>query len=109
TQYPFFRVGVRLLFVALIIGACRLADNSAAAEKKPGNSAGRPAPRKEEWWLKRHDSFVQRSRTGDVEVLFLGDSITHDWEGRGKDIWKERFAPLKAANFGISGDRTEQV
>src|SRR5205809_460867 len=80
-----------------------------AAEKKPGNSAVRPVPKKEDWWLKRHESFVERAKKGHVDLLFLGDSITHDWEGRGKDVWKERFEPLRAANFGIGGDRTEHL
>ncbi|MBI3828424.1 MAG: GDSL family lipase [Planctomycetes bacterium] len=43
-------------------------------------------------------------------MLFLGDSITDGWRGGGgKAIWDKAFAPLKAANFGISGDRTEHV
>ncbi|MEY3530756.1 MAG: hypothetical protein RLZ70_1824, partial [Verrucomicrobiota bacterium] len=31
------------------------------------------------------------------------------WEGKGKAVWEKTWAPLKAANFGISGDRTEHV
>jgi lysophospholipase L1-like esterase len=41
--------------------------------------------------------------------LFLGDSITDGWRGGGKTVWEKNFAPLKAANFGIGGDRTEHV
>jgi lysophospholipase L1-like esterase len=40
-------------------------------------------------------------------VLFLGDSITERWANNA--AWKKSFAPLKAANFGIGGDRTEHV
>jgi lysophospholipase L1-like esterase len=60
-------------------------------------------------WVKRHESFVARARNGDVDVVFLGDSITHDWEGRGLAVWKKSFEPLKAVNFGISGDQTGHV
>ena len=42
-------------------------------------------------------------------ILFLGDSITQGWAGAGKDVWAQKWAPLKAANFGIGGDRTEHV
>jgi lysophospholipase L1-like esterase len=42
-------------------------------------------------------------------VAFLGDSITQGWEGNGKKVWAEVFAPLKAANFGIGGDQTGHV
>src|SRR5205807_2434444 len=39
----------------------------------------------------------------------LGDSITDGWRGGGQEVWKKTFEPLKAANFGIGGDRTEHV
>ncbi len=58
---------------------------------------------------KRHESFNVISKQGAAELVFLGDSITHAWEGRGKAVWDKTWAPLKAANFGISGDRTEHV
>ena len=57
----------------------------------------------------RHDEFLKVAKAGGVDLLFLGDSITDGWRGGGKAIWDKYFAPLKAANFGISGDRTEHV
>ena len=79
------------------------------AEDKP-NPATKPAERlKQQFWKARHDRFVERAQKGDVDVLFLGDSITQGWEGNGRDVWKEHFAPLKAANFGIGGDQTQHV
>ena len=58
---------------------------------------------------KRHESFNVISKKGEAELVFLGDSITHGWEGKGKAVWEKTWAPLKAANFGIGGDRTEHV
>jgi lysophospholipase L1-like esterase len=58
---------------------------------------------------KRHESFNIISKQGEAQLVFLGDSITHGWEGKGKAIWTKEWAPLKAANFGIGGDRTEHV
>jgi lysophospholipase L1-like esterase len=58
---------------------------------------------------KRHESFNEISKKGEAQLVFLGDSITHGWEGKGKAIWEQTWAPLKAANFGIGGDRTEHV
>jgi lysophospholipase L1-like esterase len=58
---------------------------------------------------KRHESFNVISKQGEAQLVFLGDSITHGWEGKGKAIWTKEWAPLKAANFGIGGDRTEHV
>jgi len=60
-------------------------------------------------WLDRHEGFVAIAKNGGVDLLFLGDSITDGWRKGGKAIWDKEFAPLKAANFGISGDRTQHV
>jgi lysophospholipase L1-like esterase len=58
---------------------------------------------------KRHESFNVISKQGEAQLVFLGDSITHGWDGKGKAVWTKDWAPLKAANFGIGGDRTEHV
>jgi lysophospholipase L1-like esterase len=80
------------------------------AEDRPTNPATKPAERlKQKGWKDRHERFVERARQGDVDVLFLGDSITQGWEGAGRDAWKESLAPLKPANFGIGGDQTQHV
>jgi len=57
----------------------------------------------------RHDEFLKVAKAGGIDLLFTGDSITDGWRGTGKAVWDKYFAPLKAANFGISGDRTEHV
>lgn len=41
-----------------------------------------------------------------VDVLFVGDSITAGWDWQ---IWEKNFKSLKAANFGIGGDNTGNV
>ena len=58
---------------------------------------------------KRHASFNEISKKGEAQLVFLGDSITHGWESKGKPVWDKYWAPLNAANFGIGGDRTEHV
>jgi lysophospholipase L1-like esterase len=80
-----------------------------AQDKKPEHSAVKPADRKDKGWVTRHERFVERAKKGHVDVLFLGDSITQGWEGNGKEVWKKNYEPLKAANFGIGGDRTQHV
>jgi lysophospholipase L1-like esterase len=76
------------------------------------NTAVQPAPR-DAAWLKRHEGFVVEAARGGVDVLFLGDSITDGWRrpgpNGGKGVWDREFAPLRAANFGIGGDRTQHV
>ncbi len=56
-----------------------------------------------------HQQMNAIARKGDIDLLFVGDSITMGWRGDGRRVWDERFAPLKAANFGLGGDKTEHV
>jgi lysophospholipase L1-like esterase len=75
-------------------------------DKQADNPSTRPLNRD----LPRHKQFVERAKMGNVDVLFLGDSITQGWEGKdATPIWKKNFEPLKAANFGIGGDQTGHV
>jgi N-acetylglucosamine-6-sulfatase len=73
------------------------------------NPATTPVPRPEPAMQARHAQFNAISQKGEAELVFLGDSITQGWEGAGKQVWEQKWAPLKAANFGIGGDRTEHV
>jgi len=62
----------------------------------------------------RHDQFLALAKKGDIDLLFLGDSITDNMRTNnplhgGIDVWNKYFAPLKAANFGIGADRTQNV
>ncbi len=60
-------------------------------------------------WNQMHEGFLKRSKEGPVDVLFLGDSITEGWGGAGREVWDAKFKPMKAGNFGIGGDKTQQV
>jgi lysophospholipase L1-like esterase len=57
---------------------------------------------------KSHEGFVAIAQKGDVDLLFLGDSITAGWKGQ-QAIWTSAFGKYKPANFGIGGDRTQHV
>jgi lysophospholipase L1-like esterase len=72
------------------------------------NTATNPVPR-DAGWVKRHEGFVQEAQKGGIDLLFLGDSITDFWRYRGSNVWNQYYAPRHAANFGISGDRTQHV
>lgn len=75
------------------------------------HSAVTPAPRGDQWWKDRHELLNKRAAEGGekAQVIFIGDSITQGWEGAGKEVWEEHFAPLNAINLGIGGDRTQHV
>ncbi len=61
------------------------------------------------WWTLRNDAVNERVKQGDVDLLLIGDSITHGWENAGKKVWDKYYAPRKAVNMGFSGDRTQHV
>jgi beta-glucosidase len=67
-----------------------------------------PVPRDGNW-MKRHEAMNARVKQGDVDLVFIGDSITAGWEGAGKEIWAKYYGPRKAVNLGIGGDRTQHV
>jgi len=61
------------------------------------------------WWRDRAQVLNERAKQADVELAFIGDSITQGWEGGGKAVWEEHYAARKPINLGIGGDRTEHV
>lgn len=74
------------------------------------NTAIIPATRGDESrWRERDASMKKKAAQGDVDLAFIGDSITQGWEGRGKAVWQKHYANRKAINLGIGGDRTEHV
>lgn len=70
------------------------------------------------WW----DQFaalnaLARTHGADIDLLFLGDSITQGWTGAeerravsgGDRLFDRLYARYGAASFGLSGDRTQNV
>jgi N-acetylglucosamine-6-sulfatase len=74
------------------------------------NTAIIPATRGDEaWWRDRDRAKTEQARQGDVNLVFIGDSITQGWEGAGKAVWEKFYADRKPLNLGFGGDRTEHV
>jgi beta-glucosidase len=99
----------RFLLAATIAAVC-LPCFSLAQEKAAGkaNDAVVPVPR-EGGWMTRHNAFNERVKQGNVDLIFIGDSITQGWERAGKAVWDEYYAKRNAVNLGIGGDRTQHV
>ena len=65
------------------------------------------------WWRARHQEKLQEIRGRAVDLVWLGDSITQNWERRGPPDWMD-FAPAwqrfygdrRAINLGFKGDNT---
>jgi lysophospholipase L1-like esterase len=107
------RMTVLSLATLCIALLCLPSMGQVAGEKE--NTAIKPSPRKGKGgmpdanWMKRHDSFVEIAKKGDIDLLLMGDSITDGWRGKGKAVYEKYFPQLKTANFGIGGDKTEHV
>lgn len=68
-----------------------------------------PFPQTESWWTERHERAVARVRQGNVDVVFIGDSITQGWEDEGRRVWDTYYKHRRAVNLGFNSDRTEHV
>jgi beta-glucosidase len=95
--------GVKLLSACALLA---LTATSVAQDKVP--STLQPQPR-EGNWMTRHNSFNERVKKGNVDLIMIGDSITQGWEGNGKDAWEKFYGKRSAVNLGIGGDRTQHV
>jgi len=67
-------------------------------------------------WMKQHEAINAIGASRRVDLVFLGNSITQAWGGEGRtvwsivpELWDSLYKPRNAANFGISGDRTQHI
>ena len=112
-----------LLSVLLLVGLYQatFAQTPAPAATKPADpapamavpaapvDAAAPIPKTgSAVFFKKHDSFLERGKSGPIGVLFLGDSITEGWNNA-PHIWEKYYGKYQPANFGISGDQTQHV
>lgn len=89
----------------------RQLDAVAARLQAPTPSA---KPEALPWWLSRHEQLRREARAratrGEpVDLILLGDSITHGWDDVGHSVWDAYFAPRRALALGCWGDCTEHL
>lgn len=82
---------------------------------------------------KQHDTINARVKQGNVDLIFIGDSITEQWKYKGSDVaylgpqgddggqesdegrmwkgsvWDKFYGKRNAVNMGIGGQRTQQI
>ncbi len=103
------------------------AETKAIAAKYPEMIAVRPprvnpavVPFLNPGFRTKHAANVELAKKGDIDVLFMGDSITDFWRNAGKAgavnppfagkaVFEKYYGQMKVANFGISGDTTQGV
>ncbi|MFT7642861.1 MAG: lysophospholipase L1-like esterase [Pirellulaceae bacterium] len=102
---------MKKMFQAVTLLLVAVACTVATAKEQANFKATSPEPRGDKWWTTRHDQKLEglKSQQGKVDLLMIGDSITHGWEGGGKETWAKFYANRNAFNIGYSGDRTEHV
>ncbi len=71
----------------------------------------RPVPKTGRGWQIRHKAMSERVKQGNVDLVFIGDSITHFWDRKdqGLPVWNEYYGARNAVNLGISADRIQHV
>lgn len=84
----------------------------------PGTPIGRRTwwDPEQDWWIKRMaEKRAQVAHSGGaIDLVFLGDSITHNWEGAGvvgpnHNVQKELLTGYSILNLGYGGDTTANV
>jgi beta-glucosidase len=83
-----------------------LPDAASRADEASRKTAITPTSQPHDWWIERHEAMNRRVKQGNVDLIFVGDSITEDWTGIGKKVWEQYYAPRKAVNLGLGGDQT---
>ena len=106
---PAFR---RVLLSAVLLLLC-----SAAPPPPHTVLAATPISRMaQSWWRERHEAKLEELHSRRIDLLFLGDSITQDYEVSGPPEWRD-FAPVwqrfyggrNAINLGFNGDATSHL
>ncbi|MHB0946559.1 MAG: GDSL-type esterase/lipase family protein [Sedimentisphaerales bacterium] len=102
-----------MLAGSMILLACcsKSAVNSCAVYSQK-NAAVIPVMKAEKesyYFMPRHQAILQRIKQGNVNIVFIGDSIMRGWEDVGLQVWDKYYSPRGAVNMGFGGDRTQHV
>jgi lysophospholipase L1-like esterase len=108
-------IGIRAVILAL--AALGLVGSAQAQPRPRPVLAAMPIGRLDlPWWRQRHAAKLEELRQKHPALIFLGDSITQNWERVGPPPWQD-FAPAwqrfygnrNAVNLGFSGDTTASL
>ncbi|MBB2204832.1 GDSL-type esterase/lipase family protein [Gluconacetobacter takamatsuzukensis] len=108
-----------LLAISTLLALAASAVASAAAPKPkaaPNLAIAQVSRMDTPWWHRRFADKQAEIAAGQYDVVWLGDSITQNWERTGPEPWRD-FAPVwqhyygdrHAINLGFKGDSTCHV
>lgn len=110
-----------LLLLTSLLSAATALPALAATDDAPAthqvNLAAAPIGRSGlPWWRERFQHSLARVREGHVGLVWLGDSITQNWELAGpqpyadyRPVWNHFYGDRQAVNMGFRGDTTASV
>ena len=58
--------------------------------------------------ITKHNKILHMKEGYDIQLVFLGDSLTRRWEDN-IDLWNKYFSGYGAVNFGVGGDCLENI
>lgn len=100
------RIRFRVLLMSGLASILAFSTGSAIAQTAASTSPDSTVVLRD--WKDRWNEKLALVKKGGVDLLFMGDSITHFWEvGESNSIFTGYFGGWKTLNVGISGSRTE--
>ena len=109
TRSHFFVILAFLCSTVPLLANEAVVEDAMTVTTTPAHRMNEGNKRRGPWWKDRHEEKRALAEQGDWELVFLGDSITHGWEGNGQTTWDKYYGDRKAINLGFGGDRTEHV
>ena len=106
------------VFLYVFCMSCQACISTISAPwKVPQHQATIASPMNAEWWQKTQKRINEDVAANKVDLLFVGDSITHwfrkmEWHNEktcGMNVWRDYYAKRNAVNTGIMADKTQHV
>ncbi len=61
------------------------------------------------WWQNRHAKKSLQAQTGQPDLIMIGDSLVHNFETRGRQLYYLYFGRYDPLNLGFNADLTEHA
>lgn len=97
-----------LIISSLLLVSCNSKDFDNNVSQLPSTAVAQA--KSSSWWVKRHQDILKADKS-EIKVIFLGDSITQNWENAtfGFSIWQQYYGENYAFNMGYSSDKTQNL
>ena len=91
--------------------AGEMEGEGALSTVRPATRIGQGLAGRGAWWLDRLEEKRRQisDSKGEIDLVFFGDSITHNWESLGKAQFAKLRKTYSILDIGYGGDRTEHL